>query len=633
MGKKSKRQRANNNVNTNISNQQKHQSTIGGQNKQNNPKQPRTTTTSNNNKYDDESTHKRQEEESMDNLRFEDPFVDEIIKDENAVDDNSENDDDDDDEIEEDMNDADMNEDDDAPSSSSKMKTSSALSSNKDHPASMNIRDMGEAEDVEVIQSWHPLLGHQKDSAGNRVDIDLEMDPTAYKMYTTLSPEWPCLSFAFLTDHLGEARSRYPHSLQAVIGTQASTPSANQVTVLKLSDLSKLPHDTDEDDEEDILGEEYDKETGDDDEDSSDEDDNVDLDPILEHYSLSHYGGVNRIRVMPQNQNIVATWSDVGTVHLYDIEEIRNRFELSEGRGGGAGGTGTMHSSTSNSNPKNNNNGPFFSYEGHSTEGFAMDWSDVQEGALATGDNDGNIHVWTRNEDGSSYTVSPSYETPPHQNNHNTSTMISIEDVQWSPSEATVFAAAESHGHLAIYDTRAPHRAMLRPYLHPNTDVNVLSWNKIVSNLLATGGDDGTLCVWDLRHFGGGGNTGGETKSSTNTGSAAPTPLARFTCHQTPVTSVEWHPTDESMLAMSDEVGVYIYDLSVEEDLPSSQASKKDTTLTSEIQQLVADIPPQLLFCHSGSKQFKECHWHPQITSCVMTTAYSGFSVFVPSNL
>jgi ribosome assembly protein RRB1 len=156
---------------------------------------------------------------------------------------------------------------------------------------------------------------------------------------------------------------------------------------------------------------------------------------------------------------------------------------------------------------------------------------------------------------------------------------------------------------------------MLRPHLHPKTDVNVLSWNNLVSNLLATGGDDGTLCVWDLRHFGGDGGSG---KSST-----APKPLARFSCHRTPVTSVEWHPTDESMLTMSDEVGVYIYDLSVEEDIQTSTSTT----------QLVADIPPQLLFCHSGSQQFKECHWHPQISSCVMTTAYTGFSVFIPSNL
>merc|ERR1711957_572407 len=115
--------------------------------------------------------------------------------------------------------------------------------------------------------------------------------------------------------------------------------------------------------------------------------------------------------------------------------------------------------------------------------------------------------------------------------------------------------------------------------------------------------------------------------------SKGPKPLARFTCHQTPVTSVEWHPTDESMLAMSDEVGVYIYDLSVEEDLPSSASNNKkqqhEDPTSSSLQQLVADIPPQLLFCHSGSTQFKECHWHPQITSCLMTTAYSGFSVFV----
>ena len=84
---------------------------------------------------------------------------------------------------------------------------------------------------------------------------------------------------------------------------------------------------------------------------------------------------------------------------------------------------------------------------------------------------------------------------------------------------------------------------------------------------------------------------------------------------------------------MSDEVGVYIYDLSVEEDIATQEKEQQEQNLQSEMEQLVADIPPQLLFCHSGSKQFKECHWHPQISSCVMTTAYSGFSAFIPINL
>jgi ribosome assembly protein RRB1 len=219
---------------------------------------------------------------------------------------------------------------------------------------------------------------------------------------------------------------------------------------------------------------------------------------------------------------------------------------------------------------------------------------------LATGDNDGKIHIWTPRPEGG-YEVLPSYESLGAE---------SIEDIQWSPTEGTVFCAAESGGHVAIYDTRAPHRAMLRPCVHENkSDVNVTSWNNLVSNLLSTGGDDGTLSVWDLRNF-----SAQQQKPLT--------PLARFSCHKTPITSVEWHPTDESMLSVSDSVGAYIYDLSVEED-----NDVKDKTT------LVADIPPQLLFCHSGSQDFKELHWHPQISSCIMTTAFSGFSVFIPSNL
>jgi ribosome assembly protein RRB1 len=187
----------------------------------------------------------------------------------------------------------------------------------------------------------------------------------------------------------------------------------------------------------------------------------------------------------------------------------------------------------------------------------------------------------------------------------------SVGDLQWSPTEGSVFAETESAGHVAIYDTRAPDRAMLRHCAHDNkSDVNVMSWNRLVSNLLATGGDDGTLNVWDLRQF-----------SSSTT---PVKPLARFSCHNTPITSVEWHPTDESMLAVRDTVGAYIYDLSVEEDTDA-----KSATTTS----LVADIPPQLLFCHSGSQEFKELHWHPQISSCIMTTAFSGFSIFIPSHV
>jgi ribosome assembly protein RRB1 len=487
-------------------------------------------------------------EETLETLKFQDPFVDEYIVEDAANDDDDDADD--------------------------KMATEEEEQGNAP-PTTTNATTV--TDDVEIIQSWHPLMGE------NVHNVELEMDPSAYKMYHTLGAEWPSLSFDFLKDDLGDARQRFPHSFQAVIGTQADVPQNNQLSVLKLSDLGKLPQDKNDDD--DMLN--------DDDDDSSsgsDDEEHVDLDPILEHYHMPHYGGVNRVRAMPQDSNIVATWSDVGNVYLYNIESIRSRFSLGKNR---AASTTT-----------NNNSKPFFTYSGHDgVEGYAMDWSLVQKGHLATGDNDGNIHLWTpESSSNSDYSVVKAYES-----NSAGGPPVSVEDIQWSPTEATVFCTAESGGHVAVYDTRAPHKSMLRHCIHPGTDVNVASWNRLVSNLLATGADDGTLAVWDLRHF----------------SSDKAKPLARFTCHKTPITSIEWHNTDESMLAVSDTVGAYVYDLSVEED----------TASTSTTTNLVADIPPQLLFCHSGSQDFKELHWHPQISSCIMTTAYSGFSMFIPSNL
>ena len=470
----------------------------------------------------------RQEEvETKDNLRFQDPFVEEVVPDNDA-------------------GECQPSEDDD----------------NNNNNA-----------DVEIIQSWDPL--RQTLEPGQA----LEMDPAAYKMYHALTPEWPSLSFDFLRDDLGESRTRFPHTLTAAVGTQAQKADQNQLTILKLSDLSKIKVET----EDDLLGEEFNPEEDESDDDSEAE---IDLDPILEHYAVPHYGGVNRVRCMPQQSNIVATWSDVGQVNVFNVETITQRFAAAQGKA-----VSQQHIPTK----------PFFRFSKHTTEGYAMDWSPVRKGILATGDCHGSIHVWNPRPDGS-FAVSAHTSS----DGADAQQSLSVEDIQWSPSEETVFMSAECGGHVCIFDTRAPQRSMLRHCVHPHTDVNVVSWNKLVHNLVATGGDDGVLCVWDLRHF-----------SATDSNKKLE-PLARFTPHQTPITSVEWHPTDESMLAVSDSAGTYIYDLSVEQD---DAAPKAD------------GVPPQLLFVHCGSEQFKEVHWHPQISSCLMTTALTGFSVFIPSNL
>lgn len=61
---------------------------------------------------------------------------------------------------------------------------------------------------------------------------ELEYDSTAYHMYHSLRPEWPCLSFDLIRDSLGTNRSRFPHTIFAVAGTQADRAEDNRLQVI-----------------------------------------------------------------------------------------------------------------------------------------------------------------------------------------------------------------------------------------------------------------------------------------------------------------------------------------------------------------------------------------------------------------
>ena len=93
--------------------------------------------------------------------------------------------------------------------------------------------------------------------------------------------------------------------------------------------------------------------------------------------------------------------------------------------------------------------------------------------------------------------------------------------------------------------------------------------------------------------------------------------------HTAPITSVDWHPTEASSLAVSsDDNQITLWDLGVEAD---------DKELQNDAELLV-DVPPQLLFVHQGLSEPKEIHWHPQIPGLVMATGADGLNVFRPIN-
>ena len=278
------------------------------------------------------------------------------------------------------------------------------------------------------------------------------------------------------------------------VGSQAER--GNKLTILRMSDLGRMPREkTEKELDDEMLGEEWDNRDDDEDGDegsSSSEEEEEELDPILEHYTFPHEGGINRIRACPQNNDVVAVWGEKGTVSLYDVGGALDLLDRS---------TMSKSESVSNYHVRKMRKDPFFVYEGHSTEGYALDWSRVVPGRLATADCDGHIHIWNAMHavaakeitsksspwGNSSFEVKPTYS--PSGDNIDTP---SVEDLQWSPNEATVLASAECGGYVRIYDVRCPNRAMISNKIHGSgADVNVISWNRLVSNLLASGGDDG----------------------------------------------------------------------------------------------------------------------------------------------
>lgn len=393
----------------------------------------------------------------------------------------------------------------------------------------------------------------------------LEADQSAYELLHNINVKWPCLTFDTLWDNLGEERRTYPATCYVVTGTQADQAKHNEIQVIKCSNLVK----TQVDDNSSVSSAESTEE-----------------DPELSYRAIPVVGGTNRIRATQARDqpHLVASMNESGHIYIHNIEAHIQSLN--------------QDSSSSTILKDMNLNKPIHTIKSHSSEGYALDWSPLVPGKLVTGDNDGRIFVTNRNSDGTFTTDAKPFLG--HQG--------SVEDLQWSPSEKTVFASCSSDGNIKIWDTRSKKKSAAITVKAHDTDVNVISWNPTVNYLIASGSDDGQISIWDLRTF------------PQQTAEKPATPVASFSWHKRAITSIQWHPTDESVLVASGaDDQVTIWDLSVELD-PEEQAAKQAEGM--------GDVPSQLMFVHMGQKDIKEVRWHRQIPGVVLTTAVTGFNVF-----
>ncbi|KAH9422710.1 Glutamate-rich WD repeat-containing protein 1 [Dermatophagoides pteronyssinus] len=426
----------------------------------------------------------------------------------------------------------------------------------------------------------------------------LECDYSAYVLYHKAETGFPCLSFDVIEDQFGSGEQRaqtFPMTTYLVAGTQADKDHHNQ-----------------EDEEEETL-------------------------PDLSCTSIPHSGCVNRIRCRQIGDKlIVANWSDHGAVHLWDMSDALKACDDDSQR-------------IADFNKRNIHTKPIYSFNGHHSPGFGLDWSPVDDGKLATGDSKKHIFIWNVSNDGWKVDQLPLIG---HES--------SVEDIQWSPNESTILSSCSVDRTIRIWDTRNPrHQSAITITDAHQSDVNVLSWNRVEKAFILSGGDDGAIKVWDLRQVRRHSSikaSNGASSTSTTTANGGCKPVATFKQHNGPITSVDWHRTDGTVFAAAGEDHqITQWDLSVEPDEQQQQqqddekilANKRpkiDTSITGndissssgnnkqpkemDDDGIIGKLPPQLLFIHQGQKEVKEIHWHPQIPGLLISTAATGFDIF-----
>lgn len=341
-------------------------------------------------------------------------------------------------------------------------------------------------------------------------DEEFGFTNSIYRTYFQMNYEWPCLSFDVLRDDLGARRVHYPHTAYFVSATQAEDADSNQLLVTKISELNCTKFDDEIDDDSKLV------------------------DAKVKVCANSHRATANRVRSMPQQSNIVATWSEENVVLIWDISASIQASNKEAGQG----------------------SVELLCECPNETEGFGLAWSKQTQGLLAVGNNQGKISIWS--ESGGSFILNSSFEA--HSD--------SIEDIVFSPNEDGIFACCTCGGFIEIWDLRDLSHPSLKfqPY---ECDCNVIDWNPSNASALVSGSDEGIVSVWDFRAL----------RATPN-----PNPSGKIEYHTDAITSVEWNPYDDFEFACASADGrVTVWDLSVEPEDPDEKEE---------------GIPDQLMFEH-----------------------------------
>lgn len=262
---------------------------------------------------------------------------------------------------------------------------------------------------------------------------------------------------------------------------------------------------------------------------------------ILKKYK--HEGEVNRARAMHQDQSVVASASNTGTVYLYKVDSSEQDEE------------GTYYDKL----------------EHHTENGYGLSWNKKAQGLLLTGSDDSTVALWdVTNTKGPKSVFKSSQDIVNDvawQNEHlfgiasedknfylhDTRTADStpalthnihdsaINSVVFSPKSAHLFATGSSDNTIVLSDLRYVSKRLHTLIGHADA-VTSLHWNPHDDRVLASAGGDRRAILWDISKI-------GEEQSQEDAEDGAPELLFMHGGHTSAITDFAWSPNYEWMLA------------------------------------------------------------------------------------